>query len=100
MELTIVLIIFFYHYKGVYNYRDNWTHGKKIDETLLTKKEDFHSTLNKEHITSGIFRYAKGVWKDFKMRNRNGCHDSYVCSDKVLLIDLFVTFQDMCLKIN
>ena len=51
--------------KGIYpiEYMDSC---KRIDETLLPKKEDFYSNLNMEDITDSNHKHAKKAWKTFK----------------------------------
>ena len=48
-------------------------------------------------ITGGDFRHPKRVWEDFEIKNRDSYHDLNVQSNKVLPIDVFMNFQDMCL---
>ena len=69
--------------KGVYPYEyiNDW---EKFHETLLPKKEDFYSHLNMEDITDADYAHAKGVCKDFEIKN-----DLYVQSDTLLLADVF-----------
>ena len=74
--------------KGVYSYdyMDDW---EKVDETSLPEKEDFCSHLNMEDITDADYPHAKGVCKDFKVKNLRDYHDFYVQSDALLLANVF-----------
>ena len=60
--------------KGVYSYEnmDNW---KKFNETLLPEKEEFYSNLKVEEITEADYMHAKGVCKDFEIKNLGEYHD-------------------------
>ena len=60
--------------KGVYSYEymDNW---KKFNETLLPEKEEFYSNLKVEEITDADYMHAKGVCKDFEIKNLGEYHD-------------------------
>ena len=53
--------------KGVYpyEYEDDW---KKFNQTL-PEKEDFYSHLNMEDITDIDYAPAKGIYKDFEIKN-------------------------------
>ena len=59
--------------KGVfpYEYMDDW---KKLNEKLVTEKEDFSSHLNTEDITDADYAHAKKVCKNFEMRNLGEYH--------------------------
>ena len=69
--------------KGVYpyEYMDNW---KKFDETSLTNKESFYSSLNMENIDDIAYRHG---------------HDLHVQSDTLLLADAFENFRNTCIKV-
>ena len=84
--------------KGVYlhEYIDDW---KKLNETLIPKKEDFYSHLNMEDITDADYAQAKRVCKDFEIRDLGEYHDLYVQSDTLLLADVFENFRNMCVEI-
>ena len=74
--------------KGVYpyEYMDSW---EKFDEIILSNKEDIYSALNMEGITDFEYRYAKKVFKEFKMNNLGEYHDLYVQSYSLLLADVY-----------
>ena len=54
--------------KGIYPYEyiNSW---ERFDETLLSDKETFYSSVNMEGITSVDYRHAKRVYKEFKINN-------------------------------
>ena len=83
--------------KGVfpYEYMDDW---KKLNEKLVTEKEDFSSHLNTEDITDADYAHAKKVCKNFEMRNLGEYHGFYVQSDTLLFPNVF-NFRNMCLEI-
>ena len=82
--------------KGVYphKYMDDWI---KFNE-ILHEKEDFYGHLNMEDITNADFAHAKGVCKDFEIKNLREYHNLYVQRDSVLA-SLFENFWNMCHKI-
>ena len=84
--------------KGVYlyEYMDSW---ERFDETLLSNKEDFYSSLNMENITSVDYRHAQKVFKEFKMNNLGDYFDLYAQSDTLLLADVFENFRNKCIEI-
>ena len=49
-----------------YEYVDDW---EKFHETSLHKKKDSYSYLNMEDITGSEYTHAKGVYKDFRIKN-------------------------------
>ena len=75
---------------------DDW---EKLNEASFPEKEDFYSHLNMEDITDADYAQAKGVCKDFEIKNLWEHHDLYVQSDTLLLVDVFENFQNMCLWI-
>ena len=54
---------------------DDW---KKFNETSLPKKEHFYSHLNVENITNADYTRAKGVCKDFEIKNLGEYNDPYI----------------------
>ena len=50
-----------------------------------------------EDITDADYAHAKGVCKDFEIKNLWEHHGLYVQSDTLLLVDVFENFQNMCL---
>ena len=84
--------------KGIYPYEyiDSW---KRFDETSLPVKEAFYSSLNMEGITGVDYRHAKGVCKEFKLKNQCDYHEFYVKRDALLLADVFENFRNNCIEI-
>ena len=74
-------------------------HWENFSNTSLLEKEDFYSHLNMEDITDADYAHAKRVCKDFELKNLGEYHDWYVQSNKLLLVDVFENFKNMCLKI-
>ena len=66
---------------------------KKFHETSLTEKEDFNCHLNLKCVTDADYMHVKRVCKDFKI---DILGDLYVHSDKLLLVDVFNNFRNMC----
>ena len=66
--------------------------SEKFNETSLPEKEDFYSHLNMEDITDADYAHAKGVCKDFEIKNLGKYHDLYVQSDTLLLAVAFQNF--------
>ena len=52
-----------------------------------------------EGITDSDYRYAKKVFKTFKLNNIGDYHDLYVKSDTIQLSDVFENFRNMCIKV-
>ena len=48
-----------------YEYKSSW---ERFDETSLPNKEAFYSSLNMKGITSVDYRYAKRIYKEFKLK--------------------------------
>ena len=83
--------------KGVYPYEfmDSW---ERFDETSLPNKENFYSCLSMEDITVIDYKYAKILFREFKINNLGDYHDLYVKSDTFLLADIFESFRYKCLE--
>ena len=61
-----------------YEYMDDWG---KFNETLILEKQDFYSHLNLEDIIDADYVHAKGVCKDFEIKNLGEFQDLYVQID-------------------
>ncbi|MCG7879165.1 MAG: C2H2-type zinc finger protein [Candidatus Thiodiazotropha endolucinida] len=83
--------------KGVYpyEYMDSF---EKFEEAELPPKEEFYSSIKKEHISSADYEHAQTVFKTFNMTSLGEYHDVYLKSDVILLTDVFEAFRNLCLK--
>ena len=75
---------------------DSW---ERFNETPLSDKEAFHSSLNMENITDIDYRHGNNLFKKFRLKNLGEYHDLYVQSDTLLLADVFENFRSMCIKV-
>ena len=75
---------------------DSW---ERFDETSLSDKETFYSSLNKERITDFDHMDAKRVFKQFNNKNLGHYHDLYVQIDTLLLADVFENFRNKWIEI-
>ena len=50
-------------------------------------------------ITNKDSVHAKRVSRDFEIKNSGACHDMYLKSDILLLVDVFENVRKVCLKI-
>ena len=66
----------------------------KIQWNIITLKRRFLITKYGTYYTC-----AKSVCKDFETENLGEYHDLYVQSNTLLLVDVFKTFRNMCLKL-
>ena len=57
---------------------DSW---ERFDETSMTDKEAFYSSLNMENITDVGYTHPNRVFKTFKLKNHGEYHNLYVQSD-------------------
>ena len=82
--------------KGIYpyEYRDDWD---KFKETILPPKEAFYSKLNMSEVSDQDYEHARKVWSDFGIRNLGEYHDLYLCTDVILLANIFEAFRKVCL---
>ena len=77
-----------------YEYMDSW-----FDETSLSNKEAFYSSINMEDTTYADHKHAKRVFKSLNNKNLGDYHDLCVQSDILLLADVFENFRNMCIKV-
>ena len=70
---------------------DSW---KRFNETELTSKDKFYSTLNLEDISDDDYAHAINVWNTFNINNLGEYRDLYVKLDTALLADIFVNLRD------
>ena len=88
--------LFFLLRKSVcpYEYMDSW---EIFDETSLSDKGAFFSSVNMEDITD--VDYCKKLLKYFSNKNLGDYHDFYVQSDTLLPADVFENFRNKCIEI-
>jgi hypothetical protein len=82
--------------KGVYpyEYMDSF---EKFDETELPPREQFYSSVKKEHISAEDYEHACTVFRNFKITCMGEYHDLYLKTDVLLLSDVFESFRNLCL---
>ena len=61
---------------------------ERFEETQLPRKEEFYGKLKNEHITDEDYEHAKGVWKEYDIKDMREYHDMYLKTDVLLLADL------------
>ena len=83
--------------KGVYpyEYMDGW---EKFEETTLPAKDAFYSRLNMKGISDQDYEHAQQVWNTMEKKTLGCYHDTYLKTDVSLLMDVFETFRNTCLK--
>ncbi len=81
--------------KGVYpyEYMDSFD---RFEETVIPPKEAFYSNLNLSDISDRDYQHALKVFKALECRDLGDFHDWYLCSDVLLLADVFENFRDTC----
>ena len=52
-----------------------------------------------EGVADADYAHAKIVCKGFEIKKIGDCHDLYVQSDTLLLVDVFENFRNMCILI-
>ncbi|XP_052806652.1 uncharacterized protein LOC128235904 [Mya arenaria] len=83
--------------KGVYpyEYMDSFD---KFEDRELPSKEQFYSTIKKEHISNEDYEHAQTVFRTFEMSSMADYHDLYLKTDVLLLSDIFESFRNLCLQ--
>jgi len=81
--------------KGVYpyEYMDSF---ERFEEIAIPPKEAFYSNLNLSDISDIDYQHALKVFKALECRDLGDYHDWYLCSDVLLLADVFENFRDTC----
>ena len=74
---------------------DGW---EKIEETSLPPKGAFYSRLSTKGISDQDYEHALQVWNIMEKKTLGCYHDTYLKTDVLLLVDVFETFRDTCLK--
>ena len=83
--------------KGCYPYRyvDSL---ERLEEKHIPTKEAFYNDLSEEGISDTDYDFVKEVWETFKINNLKQYHDLYMCTDVMLLTDVFEYFRSQSLK--
>ena len=74
-----------------YEYMDSC---KRFNETELSSKDKFYSTLNHEDISDDGYAHTINVWNTFNINKLGEYHDLYVKLDTALHGDIFENFRD------
>ena len=82
--------------KGVYPY-DYMDSMERFQEQTLQFTKSFFRQLNGEGISDQDYEHAQKVWVAFGMNNMGDCHNLYLQSDTLLLVDVFENFRNICL---
>ena len=79
--------------KGVYpyEYMSSWD---KFAETQLPPIEAFYSNLNMSNVRNDDYQHAQRVWNAFGIHNLGEYYDCYLCTDVILLANMFEAFRD------
>ena len=82
--------------KGIYpyEYMDDWD---KFRETVLPPKEAFYSKLTMAGVNEEDYKHGRRVWAEFGINNLGEYHDLYLCTDVILLANVFEAFRKVCL---
>src|SRR5690606_13598310 len=83
--------------KGVYPY-SYFNSFDKFNETKLSDKKYFYNDLEKEHISSDDYNFAKKVFKLYGCKNLKEFHNLYLLTDVLLLTDCFENFRKVMLE--
>ena len=74
---------------------DSWN---KFNQDKLPPMTNFYSELSIENTTNSAYRHVQRVFKTFNNKNLGNYHDLYVQRDVLLLVDVFESFRNQCLK--
>ena len=83
--------------KGIYLYEyvSSWD---KFTDTHLPPIEAFYNNLNMSNDSEVDYEHAERVWGEFKINDLGEYHDLYLCTDVILLANVFEAFRDTCLE--
>ena len=83
--------------KGIYpyEYMSSWD---KFKETQLPPIEAFYSNLDMSNISDDDYQHVQKVLSAFRIHNLAEYHDLYLCTDVILLANVFEAFRDTCLE--
>ena len=73
--------------------------SERFNEVSLPDKEAFYSKLILEDISDEDNIHAAKVFEESKFKNLGECHDLYLKSDLLVLVDILQNFRKMCLEI-
>ena len=86
--------------KGVFPY-ETLSSFDKLNDRSLPAQSKFFSSLTGKHITNEDYAHANAVWDEFcDGKTLNDYMDLYLCSDILLLTDIFIKFRKMCLHVH
>ena len=71
---------------------------EKLKEKQLPPQEAFYNDLTEKGISDEDYDFVRKVWKTFKIKNLKQYHDLYMCTDVMLLTDVFEYFRSQSLK--
>ncbi|KYN22020.1 hypothetical protein ALC57_05591 [Trachymyrmex cornetzi] len=83
--------------KGVfpYEYIDS---VDNLNETSLSPRELFYSSLTDETASDDDYQHATNVWRRFCIETLGDYSDLYLKTDVLLLADVFENFRDTCIE--
>ena len=70
----------------------------KFEETQLPTIEAFYSNLNMSNISNDDYQHAQKAWNAFNIHNLGEYHNLYLCTNVILLANMFEAFRDTCLE--
>ena len=73
---------------------DDWD---KFRQTVLPPSEAFYSKLAMAGVTKEDYEHMNRVWREFGINNLGEYHDLYLCTDVILLANVFEAFRKVCL---
>ena len=81
--------------KGIYpyEYMDSFD---RFEEVGLPPVESFYSELTLSGVSKNDYTHAQKVYEALECRDLGDYHDAYLCSDVLLLADVFENFRDTC----
>ena len=83
--------------KGVYPY-EYMSCWDKFTETQLPPIEAFCSSLSMSNVSDDNYQHAQKVWSTFSIHNLGEYYDLYLCTNVILLANVFEAFRDTCLE--
>ena len=78
--------------KGIYpyEYMDDWDKFKE-------RKEAFYSKLAMAGVSDQDYEHPHRVWSEFGIKDLGEYHDLYLCTEVILLANVFESFRKVCL---